>query len=165
MPWGRVVENEHKPSSHGHATAVNVVEIPFDEKRVNALRFAWYLGKQILPFFFIGLVVVSYVQAFMPEDVVVNYLTGVRGILLASVIGGPLYTPTLVEIVLGRGLLNLGMSQAALLSWFMGQPYDIPNMMAASKIVRWKVVVSYALIAWVFSVIFGLSYGLATGKM
>lgn len=165
MPWGRAVENEHKPSNPGHAAAVNVVKIPLGEKLVNALRFAWYLGKQILPFFFIGLVVVSYVQAFMPEDVVVNYLTGVQGILLASVIGGPLYTPTLVEIVLGRGLLNLGMSQAALLSWLMGQPYDIPNMMAASKIVRWKVVLSYALVAWVFSVVFGLSYGIATGRL
>ena len=144
---------------------MNVVQIPLDEKLTNALKFAWYLGRQILPFFFAGLVMVSYVEAFMPEDIVVNYLTGVQGVLLASVIGGPLYTPTLVEIVLGRGLLNLGMSQAALLSWLMGQPYDIPNMMAASKIVRWKVVLSYAIVAWMFSVAFGLIYGAAIGGL
>ena len=132
---------------------------------MNALNFAWYLAKQILPFFFVGLIVVSYVQAFLPENIVGSYLTGFQGILLASVIGGPLYTPTLVEIVLGRSLLSLGMSQAALLSWLMGQPYDIPNMMAASKIIRWKSVLTYALIAWMGSVIFGIIYGVVIGEL
>jgi len=106
--------------------------------------------------------VVGYVTAYTPPEIVEGYLTGVTGVLLASVIGGPLYTPTLVEIVLGRSLLQLGMSKAALLSWLMGQPYDIPNMTAVSKIVRWKVVLTYAFIAWLCSVIFGLLYGITT---
>jgi len=67
--------------------------------------------------------------------------------------------------VLGRGLMELGMSKAAMLSWLMGQPYDIPNMVATSKIVKWKVVLTYALIAWVFSVVGGLTYGLLLGKL
>jgi len=160
-PWGKEIENEHKSNNPRQAMTVDVVKLPLDERLINSLRFAWYLGRQILPFFLLGLVIVGYVEAFLPEEIVESYLTGLQGILLASVIGGPLYTPTLVEIVLGRGLLNLGMSQAALLSWLMGQPYDIPNMMAASKIVRWRTVFSYAMIAWMFSVIFGLTYGLA----
>ncbi len=132
---------------------------------MNSLKFAVYLGRQILPFFLVGLIAVSYVEAFLPENIVGNYLTGFRGILLASVIGGPLYTPTLVEIVLGRSLLNLGMSSAALLSWLMGQPYDIPNMMAASKVIRWKSVITYAVVAWMGSVIFGVVYGLILGRL
>jgi len=163
-PWGREIENEHKSNSPGNAST-SIEKLPLDEKMISALKFSWYLGRQILPFFFAGLIVVSYVEAFLPERLVVGYLTGVQGILLASVVGGPLYTPTLVEIVLGRGLLNLGMSQAALLSWLMGQPYDIPNMMAASKIARWRVVASYALIAWAFSVFSGLGYGVVIGKL
>ncbi len=165
-PWGRKTENAHKIDvNDSHQSSTSMVTMPLDDKLLSALRFAAYLGRQILPFFFLGLIVVSYVEAFLPEGLVANYLTGIRGILLASVIGGPLYTPTLVEIVLGRSLLNLGMSQAALLSWLMGQPYDVPNMMAASKIVKWKLVASYALVAWAFSVIFGLSYGVALGKL
>ena len=78
---------------------------------------------------------------------------------------GPLYTPTLVEVVLGRSLLELGMSKGALLSWLMGQPYDVPNMIAVSRIVRWKVVLTYALIAWIFSVTFGLLYGTLVGSL
>jgi uncharacterized membrane protein YraQ (UPF0718 family) len=57
------------------------------------------------------------------------------------------------------------MSKAALLSWLMGQPYDIPNMVAVSRIVRWKVVLTYALIAWACSVAFGLLYGMITGSL
>ncbi|WP_455364063.1 permease [[Eubacterium] cellulosolvens] len=169
-PWGNRIENEYRidtprEGETNNQASIAIVKISLDERLINALKFAWYLGKQILPLFFIGLIAVSYVEAFLPENIVGNYLTGFQGILLASVIGGPLYTPTLVEIVLGRGLLNLGMSQAALLSWLMGQPYDIPNMMAASKIIRWKSVLTYALVAWMGSVIFGIIYGIAIGGL
>ena len=96
----------------------------------------------MLPYSIVGLVIVSYVEAYLPQELVTGYLTGIAGVFLASVVGGPLYTPTLVEIVLGRSLLQLGMSKAALLSWLMDQPYDIPNMVAVSRIVRWKVVLT-----------------------
>ncbi|MBS7648284.1 MAG: permease [Thermoproteota archaeon] len=163
--WGKAVEKEHqRPVLRPRAT-VQVVKPPLDEKLLTSLHFAGYLAKQILPFFLLGLVIVSYVEAYLPEDIVDAYLTGVIGILLASIIGGPLYTPTLVEIVLGRGLLELGMSKGALLSWLMGQPYDIANALAVSKIAKWKVVLTYALIAWVGSVTFGLLYGLVTRSL
>ncbi|MEM3710228.1 MAG: permease [Nitrososphaerales archaeon] len=164
-PWGKRIEAEHRLNSGTTTTNLENVKPPLDERLTSALKFGGFLGKQILPFFFFGLVVVSYLEAFLPEEIVAIYLTGVGGVLLASVIGGPLYTPTLVEIVLGRGLMNLGMSNAALLSWLMGQPYDIPNMIATSRVVKWKVVLNYALIAWFFSVLFGLAYGLVSGSL
>jgi len=94
-----------------------------------------------------------------------DYLTGVGGVLIASVIGGPLYTPTLVEIVIGRSLWNLGMSKGALLAWLMGQPYDVANALAVSRIARWKVVLTYMFIAWSGSVIFGILYGVFSGSL
>jgi len=159
-PWGRSVEKEHQITNSNPQPTIKIIKPPLDERLWGALKFGGYLAKRILPYFFLGLVVVSYVEAYLAEEVVATYLTGIGGILLASVIGGPLYTPTLVEIVLGRGLMDLGMSKAAMLSWLMGQPYDIPNMVATPRIVRWKVVLTYAFIAWMFSVIFGLTYGL-----
>jgi len=90
-----------------------------NERLWAALKFAGYLAKQILPFFILGLITVGYVEAFLPENIVETYLTGVTGVLLASIIGSPLYTPTLVEVVLGRAMWNLGMSKGALLSWLM----------------------------------------------
>jgi len=164
-PWGKAVEKEHQVNSSSSASRVEVVKPPLDERLWSALKFGGYLAKQILPFFLLGLVAVSYVEAFLPEDIVGTYLTGIGGILLASVIGGPLYTPTLVEIVLGKGMFDLGMSKGALLSWLMGQPYDVANALAVSRITRWKVVLTYMVIAWAGSVAFGLIYGTLSGSL
>jgi len=166
-PWGKAIEKEHQIGRNTGATqqTVEVVKLPLDERLISALKFGVYLVKQIIPYFLLGLVAVGYVSAYMPPEIVEGYLTGITGILVSSVIGGPLYTPTLVEVVLGRSLLQLGMSKAALLSWLMGQPYDIPNAIAVSRIVRWKVVLTYVFIAWACSVSFGLLYGTLTGSL
>jgi len=165
--WGKTIEKEHRVNRNPSTAqgSVEIVKPPLDERLVSALKFGGFLAKQILPYFIVGLVVVGYVTAYTPQNLVQGYLTGITGVLLASVIGGPLYTPTLVEVVLGRSLFQLGMSKAALLSWLMGQPYDIPNMVAVSRIVRWKVVLTYALIAWACSVTFGLLYGIITASL
>jgi uncharacterized membrane protein YraQ (UPF0718 family) len=166
-PWGKAVEKEHQMLTDGTLSSarVEIVKPPLDERLWASLKFAGYLAKQILPFFILGLIVVSYVEAFLPEDIVGTYLTGVAGILIASVLGGPLYTPTLVEVVLGKAMWDLGMSKGALLSWLMGQPYDMANAMAVSRIAKWKVVLTYMLIAWIGSVIFGLLYGFLSGSL
>jgi len=166
-PWGKAIEKEHRIGRNTSAAqqTVEIVKLPLDERLISALKFGAYLVKQIIPYFLLGLVAVGYVTAYIPPEIVEGYLTGITGILVASVIGGPLYTPTLVEVVLGRSLLQLGMSKASLLSWLMGQPYDIPNAIAVSRIVRWKVVLTYVLIAWACSVSFGLLYGTLTGSL
>jgi len=164
-PWGKAVEKEHQLNVPAGQASVEVVKPPLDERLWASLKFAAYLAKQILPFFLVGLIAVGYVEAYLPQDIVGTYLTGVTGVLLASVIGGPLYTPTLVEIVLGRGMYELGMSKGALLSWLMGQPYDVANALAVSRIAKWKVVLTYMFIAWAGSVIFGLLYGFLSGSL
>lgn len=167
-PWGRQIEKEYRMSSASPASAVEAVKPPLDERLMAALKFAGYLAKQILPYFIAGLIAVSYLEAYLPEEIIRGYLTGVGGILLASALGGPLYTPTLVEIVLGRGIwVREGtiLSKGALLSWLMGQPYDFANALAVSRITRWKVVASYVIIAWAGSVIFGLLYGILSGSL
>ena len=164
-PWGKAVEKEHQLNSSNTKATIEIVKPPLDERLWASLKFGGYLAKQILPWFLLGLVAVSYVEAYLPEDIVGTYLTGIGGVLLASVIGGPLYTPTLVEIVLGKGMWDLGMSKGALLSWLMGQPYDVANALAVSRIVRWKVVLTYMVIAWAGSVIFGLTYGILSGSL
>ncbi|MBO3769200.1 MAG: permease [Candidatus Brockarchaeota archaeon] len=167
-PWGKAVEKEHQVDSLASAAKVEIAKPPLDERLWSALKFGGYLAKQILPFFIMGLIAVGYLEAFLPEEIIKEYLTGVGGVLLASVLGGPLYTPTLVEIVLGRGIWvkeGVILSKGALLSWLMGQPYDIANALAVSRIVRWKVVLTYILIAWAGSVTFGLLYGVLSGSL
>ena len=74
-----------------------------------------------------------------------------------------LYTPTLIEVVLGKALMDLGMTPAATVAWLMGQPYDIPNSLSASRVVGWRIVATYGLLAFISAVLSGLVYGLLTG--
>jgi uncharacterized membrane protein YraQ (UPF0718 family) len=50
------------------------------------------------------------------------------------------------------------MSPGATIAWLMGQPYDIPNALSTSRIVGWKIVITYGILAFAFSVISGLIY-------
>ena len=138
---------------------MDLVKQPLDERLWSALKFGGYLAKRIVPAFLIGLVAVSYFQALFPKDVVKTYLTGPLGVVLAALLGGPLYTPTLIEVALGKALVDLGMSPGATVAWLMGQPYDIPNSLSAYRIVGWKIVVTYGVLAFISAVCSGLIYG------
>ncbi|MBS7606765.1 permease [Candidatus Bathyarchaeota archaeon] len=167
-PWGKHIEQEHQKVISQPTSAVEVAKPPLNERLVTSLKFAVYLARMILPYFIAGLIAVSYLEAFLPEEIIKGYLTGVKGILLASILGGPLYTPTLVEIVLGRGIWvkeGIILSKGALLSWLMGQPYDFANALAVSRITGWKIVINYVIIAWTGSITFGLLYGLLSGSL
>jgi uncharacterized membrane protein YraQ (UPF0718 family) len=163
-PWGREFEERLTGDMKAQAS-VELIEEPLDDRLWSALRFGGYLAKQILPTFLIGLVVVSYFQAYFPEDLVRTWLSGPRGVVVAALLGGPLYTPTLIEVVLGKALMDLGMTPAATVAWLMGQPYDIPNSLTASRVVGWKIVATYGLLAFISAVLSGLVYGLLTGGL
>ena len=161
-PWGKEFEERFTGKANAQAS-VELVEEPLDDRLWNALKFGGYLAKQILPTFLVGLVVVSYFQAYFPEDLVRAWLSGPRGVVVAALLGGPLYTPTLIEVVLGKALMDLGMTPAATVAWLMGQPYDIPNSLTASRVVGWRIVATYGFLAFISAVLSGLVYGLLTG--
>ena len=161
-PWGRKFEEKWGVGAQV-SPQIDLYQEPFDDRLWNAFRFGGQMARQILPSFLIGLVIVSYFQAFFPENVVRNLLTGPRGVVVAALLGGPLYTPTLIEVVLGRALMDLGMSPAATVAWLMGQPYDIPNSLSASKVVGWKIVITYGILAFISAVLSGLVYGVLIG--
>jgi uncharacterized membrane protein YraQ (UPF0718 family) len=162
-PWGKRFEEEYGAGSKS-SIGLDLYQEPFDDRLWNAFKFGGQMAKQILPSFLIGLVIVSYFQAFFPEDIVTSMLTGPRGVVIAALLGGPLYTPTLIEVVLGRALMDLGMSPAATIAWLMGQPYDIPNSLSASKVVGWRIVITYGILAFISAVLSGLIYGLIIGR-
>ncbi|MHA1340038.1 MAG: permease [Promethearchaeota archaeon] len=125
-----------------------------------AYEFSWTIVKQIVPLLLLGLAIVSYLAAYLPEEWVSLYFTGFAGIVIAALLGGPLYTPTLVEIVLTKALLAKGMTGPVALSFLMGQPYDVVSMVPNSRYFTWKGVLLYFIVFFVFSIISALLYGL-----
>jgi len=130
----------------------------FDDRMVSAYNNIWALMKGILLYLLIGLVVVSYIAAYLPEESVVLYFSGFWGIFFGALLGGPLYTPALVEIVLTSSLLHKGMARASALAFMMGQPYDFVSMPPNSRYFKWKGVIIYTIVFFVFSIASGIVY-------
>lgn len=130
----------------------------FDDRIVSAYSNIWTLMKGILSYLFIGLVVVSYIAAYLPEESVVLFFSGFWGIFFGALLGGPLYTPALVEIVLTSSLIQKGMARSAALAFMMGQPYDFVSMPPNSRYFRWKGVLIYTIIFFVASITAGVFY-------
>jgi len=130
------------------------------DRTENAYTFSWNLVKTVLPRLIIGLVAVSYLIAYIPDKWITDYFTGIRGIVIAALLGGPLYTPTLVEIAMTKSLLLKGMDGATALSFMMGQPYDFVSMVPNSKYFKWKGVIIYSAVFFIFSILSAVIYAL-----
>ncbi len=154
--WGKEQETKYAGIT---AVSVEEVKLDFHEKSWNAMKEAGILAKLVLPYLAIGILVISFIERYLPTQLVASYLSGTGGVALGAVIGVPTYTPTLVEVFLVRGLLNKGMSAAAALAFLIGAPMaSIPSMLGVSRIIGWKVVINYALLAIVVAFVAGLVY-------
>ncbi|MHA1793266.1 MAG: permease [Promethearchaeota archaeon] len=145
--------------------AKSLEDVDLASRIENWYKNSWEMVKKVLPYLVIGLALVSFLAAYLPEDLIRPYLTGFTGIIIGAAIGGPLYTPTLVEIVLTKSLLNSGMSRSTALSFMMGQPYDVVSMAPNSKFFKWKGVAIYTIIFFLFSILSGILYGLVLGEL
>ncbi|TFG17223.1 MAG: hypothetical protein EU530_10925 [Promethearchaeota archaeon] len=128
-----------------------------------AYKFSFDIFKNIIPRLLIGLAVVSFLIAYIPSSWVSAYFTGFWGIVIAALLGGPLYTPTLVEIVMTKSLMSLGMDNPTALSFMMGQPYDFVSMVPNSKYFKWRGVLMYSLVFFFISIGSAVLYALING--
>lgn len=153
-------ENEEK--KYGKITAAKATEWvreDFHKKSENSLEEAWDLARKALPFLLLGVAAVSYLEAYLPKEVVGAYLTGVHGVILGAAIGVPMYTPTLVEVFLVKALLNLGMSPGAAIAFLIGAPMaSIASMLGVSRIINWRCMVNYAILA-ILAIVVGIIAG------
>ncbi|MGQ9788980.1 MAG: permease [Candidatus Hadarchaeaceae archaeon] len=162
--WGKAVEEKFAGISA--AKAAEVVEMNFREKSVNSMKEAYALVRMILPYLLIGVAAVSFIDAYLPRDLVGTYLTGPQGIFLGAAIGVPLYTPTLVEVFFVKALLGAGMSASAALAFLLGAPMSsIPSMMGVSRIIGWKTVLTYAALAVFWAMAAGFIYMISIGGL
>ncbi len=163
-PWAK--REEERYSRIKAAKVSGEIELDFHMKSEEALREAWGLASKALPYLLLGVAAVSYVEAYLPKEVVATYLTGLHGIVLGAAIGVPMYTPTLVEVFLVKALINLGMSPGSALAFLIGAPMaSIPSMLGVSRIINWRCVLNYAALAVVVGIIAGFVYMITVGTL
>ncbi len=156
-PWGKAIEEKYASIAGKRQTAIK--EMAMEDKFWETARVAGDLAKRVTPYLLLGLVFVSYIEAYLPKDIVAKWLTGIHGVILGGAIGVPTYTPTLVEVFFTKSLINLGMSPSAALAFLIGAPMaSIPSMLGVSRVVGWKVVLTYATLAIIVAIISGLIY-------
>ncbi|MGB9748829.1 MAG: permease [Candidatus Woesearchaeota archaeon] len=125
----------------------------------------WFLNvyeftAKILPLVFLGIFIIGIVKIFLKTEIISKYLgQGIPQTALASIIGVIMYTPTLVEIPFVSELLILGMGTAPAIAFLLtGPALSLPSLLGVSRVVKWKIVLTYAMLMFVFGVIGGLLF-------
>lgn len=163
--WARRVEERYRSTKAVQAQMVGAKR-PLCERLWLSFRFSCHLARTLLPYLLVGIAVAGYVEAYLPPKMVVAYLSGCLGVVLGAVMGAPMYTPTMVEVVFVDALRHLGMSPSSALAFLLGGPMiSIPSMMAVSRIVGWRLVVLYSVLAVVGAIIAGLFYHFIAGDI
>lgn len=124
------------------------------------LKNVWDFIKRILPLVLLGIFIIGIIKIFLTPEVISKYLgQGLWQIALASIMGVVIYTPTLVEIPFVRELLTLGMGTGPALAFMLtGPALSLPSMLGVSRVLKWKIILNYALIMWVLGIIGGFIF-------
>lgn len=124
------------------------------------LRNVWDFVKRILPLVLLGIFIIGIIKIFLTTEVISAYLgQGLAQTAFASIIGIVIYTPTLVEIPFVKELLVLGMGTGPALAFLLtGPALSLPSILGISRVIKWKIVLSYAVIMWILGIIGGLIF-------
>lgn len=138
----------------------------FGQRFLNMALYSWEFVKMVLPLILLGVILAGFVKAFLPPSVIIKYLgNGIVPIMLASAIGVFMYTPTLVEVPLVRGLLESGMGTGAALAFLLtGPALSLPSILGVCKIIKPRVPLVYATLMWICGTIAGLAFWLFVPK-
>lgn len=132
----------------------------FGKRLLDMLLYSWEFVKMVLPYILLGVIAAGLVKAFLPPSVIIKYLgNGILPIMLSSAIGVFMYTPTLVEVPLVRGLLESGMGTGAALAFLLtGPALSLPSILGVCKIVKPRVPAVYATLMWICGTAAGLLF-------
>lgn len=144
----------------GEVNSFSQESLPFEKRLFNMALYSWEFVKMVLPLILLGVICAGLVKAFLPPSFIIRYLgNGILPIMLSSVIGVFMYTPTLVEVPLVRGLLESGMGTGAAVAFLLtGPALSLPSIFGVCRIVKPRVPALYAGLMWVFGVIAGLIF-------
>ena len=132
----------------------------FGKRLFNMALYSWEFVKMVLPLILLGVICAGLVKAFLPPSVIIRYLgNGILPIMLSSAIGVFMYTPTLVEVPLVRGLLESGMGTGAAMAFLLtGPALSLPSILGVCKIVKPRVPAFYGTLMWICGTVAGLIF-------
>ena len=105
----------------------------------HALNDAWAFLYPMLPYLFIGVFIGAFIYGFVPETFITKYASGDSSIsvLIASVVGIPMYIRPETMLPIAGALASKGMSLGTVVSLIIGGAgASIPEVVLLSKLFK-----------------------------
>ena len=124
-----------------------------------ALNDAWAFLYPMLPYLFIGVFIGAFIYGFIPEAFITKYASGdgFMSVLIASVIGIPMYIRPETMLPIAEALVSKGMSLGTVVALIIGGAgASIPEVVLLSKLFKKKFVISFVIAILVVAIATGL---------
>ncbi|GAB0109267.1 permease [Pseudoalteromonas distincta] len=119
------------------------------DKFKNVLKFAVSLFKRIIPYVLLGALIIGLSAAYLPAELVEKYVGGgdLKSIIIAALIGIPLYLRIEMAIPLLNVLILKGMGMGPALALIIGGTgASLPEIALVSSVLKRKAVLAFVLI-------------------
>ncbi|WP_239740071.1 permease [Mammaliicoccus sp. P-M59] len=124
-----------------------------------ALNDAWAFLYPMLPYLFIGVFIGAFIYGFVPETFITKYASGdgIISVLIASIIGIPMYIRPETMLPIAEALVSKGMSLGTVVALIIGGAgASIPEVVLLSKLFKRKFVISFVIAILVVAIATGL---------
>ncbi|WP_432723446.1 permease (plasmid) [Staphylococcus equorum] len=124
-----------------------------------ALNDAWAFLYPMLPYLIIGVFVGAFIYGFIPETFITQYASGdgIISVVIASVIGIPMYIRPETMLPIAEALVSKGMSLGTVVALIIGGAgASIPEVVLLSKLFKKKFVISFVIAILVVAIATGL---------
>ncbi|SCU17378.1 putative permease [Staphylococcus xylosus] len=124
-----------------------------------ALNDAWAFLYPMLPYLIIGVFIGAFIYGFIPEVFITKYASGdgFISVLIASVIGIPMYIRPETMLPIAEALVSKGMSLGTVVALIIGGAgASIPEVVLLSKLFKKKFVISFVIAILVVAIATGL---------
>ncbi|WP_449355017.1 permease [Virgibacillus natechei] len=111
-----------------------------------ALNDAWAFLYPMLPYLFIGVFIGAFIYGFVPADFITKYASGdgIFSVMVASVIGIPMYIRPETMLPIAEALVSKGMSMGTVIALVIGGAgASIPEVVMLSKLFKRKFLVAF----------------------
>ena len=141
----------------------NAIDTPQEElTKKDRLKFAWEqvvgTAKKVIPYVLIGVGIGAFVHNWIPEDIIVGVLgTGNPfGVIIATIVGVPMYADIFGCIPIAEALLAKGARLGVVLSFMMGvTTLSLPSIIMLKKAVKTKLLAIFVAICTVGIIVVG----------
>ena len=124
-----------------------------------ALNDAWAFLYPMLPYLIIGIFIGAFIYGFIPETFITQYASGdgIISVVIASVIGIPMYIRPETMLPIAEALVSKGMSLGTVVALIIGGAgASIPEVVLLSKLFKKKFVITFVIAILVVSIATGL---------